>query len=200
MLDSPKIWLSYWLANNSEFTQQDGRKKTTAKRLCVTNVTGLFLAWSSLKLMFSGLLQKELFKGGCRSAEMFFQQNYCHACHTRFAVFFPLPSCCVSSLISLEDCLTERIMVFLSYWLLYLWNIEQKNCIYNTNKIWAELFKAGVKLTQGLCHIWIQTWKLKSNFSFILIVYNLMILCSKNSRGIFPRCFWTKEKETRIKI
>ena len=25
----------------SEFTQQDGRKNRTAKRLCVTNVTGL---------------------------------------------------------------------------------------------------------------------------------------------------------------
>ena len=30
--------------NISEFTQQDGRKKRTAKCLCVTNVTGLFLA------------------------------------------------------------------------------------------------------------------------------------------------------------
>ena len=28
----------------SEFTQQDGRKKRTAKRLCVSNVTGLLLA------------------------------------------------------------------------------------------------------------------------------------------------------------
>ena len=27
----------------SEFTQQDGRKKRTAKCLCVTNVTGLLL-------------------------------------------------------------------------------------------------------------------------------------------------------------
>ena len=27
----------------SEFTQQDGRKKRTAKRLCITNVTGLLL-------------------------------------------------------------------------------------------------------------------------------------------------------------
>ena len=27
----------------SEFTQQDGRKKRTAKRLCMTNVTGLLL-------------------------------------------------------------------------------------------------------------------------------------------------------------
>ena len=25
----------------------------------------------------------------------YFKQNYCHACHTRFAVFYPLPSCCV---------------------------------------------------------------------------------------------------------
>ena len=30
--------------DNSEFTQQDGRKKRMAKRLCVTNVTGLLLA------------------------------------------------------------------------------------------------------------------------------------------------------------
>ena len=28
-------------------------------------------------------------------AEGFFKQNFCHACHTRFAVVFPLPSCCV---------------------------------------------------------------------------------------------------------
>ena len=50
----------------------------------------LFLWWSSLKLMFS-----DLFKKGRSSAKTFFKQNYCHACHTRFAVFFPLPSCCV---------------------------------------------------------------------------------------------------------
>ena len=29
--------------DNSEFTQQDGRKKKTAERSCVTNVTRLFL-------------------------------------------------------------------------------------------------------------------------------------------------------------
>ena len=28
------------------------------------------------------------------------KQNYCHACHTRFAVFLPLSSCCLSSLLS----------------------------------------------------------------------------------------------------
>ena len=31
-------------------------------------------------------------------AKSYFKQN-CHACHTRFAVFFPLPFCCVSSLL-----------------------------------------------------------------------------------------------------
>ena len=38
----------------SEFTQQDGRKKRTAKRLSVTNVTGILLACfveSSLKIV-----------------------------------------------------------------------------------------------------------------------------------------------------
>ena len=90
---------------NSEFLQQDSKKKRMAKRLCVTNVTGLllehFLWWSSLivKIIFPSLLQKDLFKGGWSSADKFFKQNYCHTCHTRFAVFLPLPSCCVSSLI-----------------------------------------------------------------------------------------------------
>ena len=75
--------------------------------------------------MFSGLLQKDLFKGGCSSAEMFFQKNYCHVCHTRFAVFFPLPSCCVSSLLIHRTCsdifveLTDRLFM------LYTLKIQQ---------------------------------------------------------------------------
>ena len=32
-------------AANSEFTQQDGRKKRTGNRLCVTNLTRLLLAF-----------------------------------------------------------------------------------------------------------------------------------------------------------
>ena len=70
-------------------------RNRTAKRLFVTNVTGLLLACfvvSSLKLMFSGLFQKDLFKGGLSLEECFFNQSCCHACHTRFAVLFPLPS------------------------------------------------------------------------------------------------------------
>jgi len=43
--------------------------------------------------MFSGHLQTDRLKEG----ESFFKQNYCRLCHTRFAIFFSLPSCCVSS-------------------------------------------------------------------------------------------------------
>ena len=82
----------------------DGRKKRTAKQLCVTNVTRLLLA------CFVAIFTKHqcllvLYIKNClkcprkvKFGENLFQQNYCHACHTRFAVFFPLPSCCVSSL------------------------------------------------------------------------------------------------------
>ena len=57
------------------------------------------LSWSWLTSMFSGLLQKDLFKRQWSLAKSYFKQNYCHVCHTRFAVFFPVPSCCVSSLV-----------------------------------------------------------------------------------------------------
>ena len=62
------------------------------------------MSWSSLRINVLWFLQKDLFKGKWCLAKSYFNQNYCHACHTRFAVFFPLPSCCVSSLIrSLRD-------------------------------------------------------------------------------------------------
>ena len=50
----------------SEFSQQNGRKKRTAKRLSVTNVTGPLLACfvgNSLNIDVVFLLQKDLFKG-----------------------------------------------------------------------------------------------------------------------------------------
>ena len=61
------------------------------------------LSWSSLYTNVSGLSQKELTKEKRSLAKIYFKQNYCHACHTRFAVFFPLPSCCVSSLFMVYD-------------------------------------------------------------------------------------------------
>ena len=57
------------------------------------------MSWSSLSINVFWFLQKDLFKGKWWLAKSYFKQICCHSCHTRFAVFFPLPSCCVSSLI-----------------------------------------------------------------------------------------------------
>ena len=56
------------------------------------------LSWSSIKWTFSGqcFTKRSIWRWSLD--ESFFKQNYCHACHTRFAFFFPLPFCCVSSL------------------------------------------------------------------------------------------------------
>ena len=62
-------------------------------------ISYLFCRDLHLTSMFSGLLQKDLFKGKWILAKRYFKQNYCRACHTRFALFFPLPSCCLSSLL-----------------------------------------------------------------------------------------------------
>ena len=105
--------LSTMLMDISEFMQQDGRKKRTAKCMCVTDLTSYclhVLLWFTL--MFSGLLQKDLFKGGWSLAKNFFKPNYCHACHTRFSIFFPLPPCCVSSLL---------LLVFITTWKKKTW-------------------------------------------------------------------------------
>ena len=80
------------------------RKKRTAKRLSVTNVTGLLLArfvGNSLNMMFFALLQKDLFKGMWSLAEGFLKQDYCRACHTRFTAVFPLWPFRTSSLLLL---------------------------------------------------------------------------------------------------
>ena len=85
------------------------RNKTTQRKgrqnACVRQTWQVYylrvLWWSSLKLMFSAwsFEKKYLFKGRRSSAEKFFEQIYFHACYPRFAFFFPLPYCCVSSLL-----------------------------------------------------------------------------------------------------
>ena len=71
----------------SDFRRKDGGKKRTAKRMCVTIVTGLSLAFLSWSSFYTNVFRP------------FTKQNYCHACHTTFGVFFSLSSCCISSLI-----------------------------------------------------------------------------------------------------
>ena len=70
----------------------DGRKrrKTRRKRLCVTCFVAL--------LTFFFFFFLNLCQGCWRLVESFFKQNYSHAFQTTFAVFCPLPSCCVFSL------------------------------------------------------------------------------------------------------
>ena len=78
-------------------TQQDGRMKRTAKP--DREITCVFYRNLHFTPMFSGPLQKDLFKGKWSLAKSCFKQNYYLACRTKFAAFFhPLPSCCVSSL------------------------------------------------------------------------------------------------------
>ena len=92
--------LTFWIVSLRNRTAgRRGRQNACAWRTWQGHYFRV-LSWSSLTSMFSGLLQKNLFKGKWIFAKSYFKQNYCHACHTRFAVFFPLPSCCVSSLIN----------------------------------------------------------------------------------------------------
>ena len=45
-----------------------------------------FSSWSSPNTNVFWSLQKDLFKGEWSLAKTYFKQNYCHTCHTRFAV------------------------------------------------------------------------------------------------------------------
>ena len=87
--------------DNSEFTQRDGRKRRTAKCVCVANVTGLLLV--CVVVIFTKYQCFSVFYKKIRLKEdevwgiFFFKQNYCHACQTRFTVFLALPPYCVSS-------------------------------------------------------------------------------------------------------
>ena len=69
------------------------------QNVCVTNVTGVFLSCKFcgdplLPLLCSGTIRKVTFGGKC------FQTYFCH---TRFAVVFPSPSSCISSLLSTDQ-------------------------------------------------------------------------------------------------
>ena len=84
------------------------------------------LSWSSLNS--NVFWPKYLFNGAWSSAESFFKQNYCHAFHTGFAVFFPLPSFWVSSILSpwrlLHEYFLERPTICSTFLLCYfLYNV-----------------------------------------------------------------------------
>ena len=64
-------------------------------------ITYFFCGDLHLTQSFLVFYKKTCLTWGWSLAEKLFKQNNCHPCHTRFAVFFPLPSCCVSSVLNL---------------------------------------------------------------------------------------------------
>ena len=104
-----------WVYATGRQEEEDGRTLVCDKR--DKAISYVFCRDLHLTSMFSGLLQKDLFKGRWILAKSYFKQNYCHACHTRFAVFFPLLSCCVSSLIKSPGqlyCLVPLFLILLT--------------------------------------------------------------------------------------
>ena len=107
--------------------RQDARVWQTWQGYCLR-----VLLWFTL--LFSGLLQKDLFKGRWSLAKNFFKPNYRHACYTRFAVSFPLLPCCVSSL---------SLLVFITTW----------------KKKWKDLWTQTSKVVSPI----LEFWKLRTN-------------------------------------
>ena len=81
-------WILVSLCNR----MAERRGRQSARVTDLTSYCLRVLLWFTL--MFSGLLQKDLFKGGWSLAK-------------NFAIFFPLPPCCVSSLL---------LLVFITTW------------------------------------------------------------------------------------
>ena len=68
----------------------------------MTNVMELLLACfveNSLNIDIFCTSTKRSLEWNVKFGGGFFKQNYFHACHTRFAIVFLLPFCCVSSLL-----------------------------------------------------------------------------------------------------
>ena len=83
------------------------------------------VSWSSLSINVFWFLQKDLSKGKWWLAKSYFKQICCHGCHTRFAVFFPLPSCCVSSLLTRFPQISQiqserRGRIYLPQWIYFV--------------------------------------------------------------------------------
>ena len=85
------------------------------------------LSWSSLNISVFWSFTKNLFKARWSLAESFFKQSYCHACHTRFAVGFPFPSCCVLKLTILNYRLSIHLRILWFYILSLLLCVSKRN-------------------------------------------------------------------------
>lgn len=80
----------YFVNNNGGLTQQDVRKKRTAKRLCVTSMTDCMCCYIlHLILLCSDLLQKDLLKVMQHLAAIVFETLLSSHVTKGFAIFFP---------------------------------------------------------------------------------------------------------------
>ena len=83
-------------------------EKGTGAEMCPTIVSGIVSGdapvnyWPFVRQTWHCYYLRVLswcyLKGKWSLPKSYFFQNYCHAWHTRLAVFVPFPSCCVSSL------------------------------------------------------------------------------------------------------
>ena len=99
-----------------------GRNQDSKTLLCDKPdraITCVFCPDLHLTPMFTGRLQNNLFNGKWSLAKSCFKQNYCHACHARFALFFPLLSCCVSSLIFVQKLTSLRSNAVILPWIFF---------------------------------------------------------------------------------
>ena len=88
---------SEWVYATGLQKEEDGKTLVCDKR--DRAVTCVFCCDLHLTLLFPFLLHRDVIKGMWSLAKSFLKQNYCHARHTRFNVFFPLPPCWVNSLL-----------------------------------------------------------------------------------------------------
>ena len=105
-------WVEFFLANAGLLeTLLSVRNRTAGRRgrqnVCVWQTwQGYYLrvlSWSSLNVLCSLVFYKKInLKESEVWRKVISKQYYCHACLTRFAVFLPLPSCCVSSLFKIR--------------------------------------------------------------------------------------------------
>ena len=92
-------WLSLHPDNTKAHQEEeDGKSFVWDKHdMAVTYEHACFVMILSFSHCVQVFYRKTCLKGGNGLAETFFRhKHYCHACHTGFAVFFPMPSCDVS--------------------------------------------------------------------------------------------------------
>ena len=95
-VDNTNLVVFMYIKRDNRMAERRGRQNACAwQKWQVMTITYAFCRDIHLTLKFTSLYRNIPFKGEWSLAKSWFKQNYCHACYTRFAVFFPLPSGCV---------------------------------------------------------------------------------------------------------